>query len=218
MPLHIGRLSVEEAGRRFDVREALEAVGSPEGQDWRVEILDEPDGCQMIVEGARRLRPAGPEWHQTTLASGETRYRRRICGADECTPRALRHALRQLVWENIEFRENPVWSEDAETADALEQVAWELLSAHELPPLHVRLGTWRGEPGTRRFVCKVEAKTLGEGGVPPWRWWSPILGSVDELATWLQHVLQDRGVRVARRSPVSRPPARAAVSAPAAMA
>lgn len=216
MALAIGRLSVETAARRADLREAIDSVGSPLGQDWRVEILDEGDGCQLVAEGPARLRPPDAEWQTSALASGCARYRRRLCGAGDCTPRALRVALRRLVWENIDVRENAVWLEDVEAADALESAAWELLRVHDLPPLQVRLGTWRGEPG-RRFVCKVEAKTLGEGGVPPWRWWSPILASADDLSEWLAGVLHDRGVRtVASRPPQARvPQPAAAVSATA---
>lgn len=215
MALAIGRLSVESAGRRAELRDALDSVGAPRGQEWRVEIVDEGDGCQMVVEGPARLRPAEAEWHSTAIASGQSRYRRRLCGSEDCTPRSLRNALRRLVWENIEVRENAVWVEDGETADALETAVWELLSAHELPPVQVRLGTWRGEAG-RRFVCKVEAKTLGQGGVPPWRWWSPMVTNADELSVWLEGLLHDRGVRpVPARAPHVRAPQPPAVAATA---
>jgi hypothetical protein len=112
------------------------------------------------------------------------------------------------VWEQIEVRENAIVNHDLDVAEAMEQAVCELLSAHELPPVQVRLGSWSLATGQRRYVCKVEARALGEGGTPPWRWWSPIVADVDELTAWLQDMLQARGVRLRSRASSGRPSAR----------
>mgnify|MGYP006175868589 CR=1 FL=1 len=46
--------------------------------------------------GLRQLTVLGGAVRTTTLASGETRYRRRICGARECTPRAIRGSTQSI--------------------------------------------------------------------------------------------------------------------------
>jgi hypothetical protein len=206
--LTIGRINIEDAATRAGIRDALEAISAPDGADWRVEVSASagPEAWDLLVDGPRRLRPE-PDWQVTAATDSEARYRRLLRCAAERRPLAIRTAVRKLVWEQIEVRENGIASHDGDTAEAMEHAVWDVLSAHDLPPVQVRLGAWRGA-GEPRYVCKIEARTLGEGGVPPWRWWSPIVGSSEELTAWLLQMLQARAIRPrARRSP-SRPTVR----------
>jgi hypothetical protein len=206
--LTIGRIDIGDAATRAGIRDVLDGIRAPGGSDWRAEIAAADDAWVLLVDGPRRLRPAEPEWTIVAAREGEARYRRLLRSAAERRASSIRTAVRKLMWEQIEVRENAIAVHDADLAEAMEHAVWDVLSGHDLPPVQVRLGSWCGASGERRYLCKVEARTLGQGGIPPWRWWSPMVCDADEVATWLQDMLQSREPGLRPRVDSGRPPAR----------
>ena len=71
----------------------------------------------------------------------------------------VKNGVRKLVWERIQFRENPIRAHDAPLGQAFEDAVWELLRHEEMRPLQVRFGVWREGVDGMKFVCKVELRT-----------------------------------------------------------
>src|SRR5207249_9991 len=109
----------------------------------------------------------------------------------------LKRALRKLLWEAIQFRENPVWSVDPVLAEAFEKAVWTELRHEEMKPLQVRFGVWREGPDGTKFVCKVEYASASDR---PWSWWSSLVRTPDDLQHELQKALVARRKRRAAQA------------------
>ena len=88
-----------------------------------------------------------------------------------------------------------------EVGGALDTTAREALLGLDDEELEVSFGVWEGDDGVQ-FVCKVEAPPGDPlGSEPPWRWWSPLFRTHEELraelATMVARRLETREAPVA---------------------
>ena len=75
---------------------------------------------------------------------------------------------------------------------ALETVAREALSGLDDEDLTVSFNTW-DDGSVLQFVCKVETPPGDPlGSPPPWRWWSPLCATADELRVHLTAMVARR--------------------------
>jgi len=75
---------------------------------------------------------------------------------------------------------------------ALETVAREILEGLEDEELTVSFGVWDGDDGVQ-FVCKVETPPGDPlGSDPPWRWWSRLFRTPEELRADLARMVAGR--------------------------
>ena len=99
----------------------------------------------------------------------------------------------------VEIVENPLLGQDpALGAEVEEQVRGALLD-EDLGMVQVRFRVCREEAEGLRFICKVEnpPRVDGDGGAPPWRWWSPLLETSAQLRESLEEGLKIRRQRLA---------------------
>lgn len=109
-------------------------------------------------------------------------------------PTALR-AIPDPVKSRIEIVENPLVQHDKGLAEAAEDAVREALRGESLGEVQVRFRQCRDEEDGVRFICKVEnPPRVDTDAALPWRWWSPILATADELRDSL-----DEGLRVRRQ-------------------
>ena len=92
---------------------------------------------------------------------------------------------------------NPIQERDARLARHFEQVVAEALRGREdlvgSAPVRVRFHVWDGDD-VARYVCKVECSDAPGAHLeePPWRWWSPLVQTPQELAQELREALRRR--------------------------
>lgn len=95
---------------------------------------------------------------------------------------------------------NPIQERDPRLARQFEHVVREALRGldglAEPGPIHVRFSVWEGDD-VARYVCKVEcAGTNGfEAPEPPWRWWSGLVETPQDLAQALREAVRARQAR-----------------------
>lgn len=194
MGLRCVEIAVGDSAIEGRLESALEQVGSRDGEDWTVRLESRGGAWALAVEGPRLLRTA-PGW-RTSFGAQSVSYRRRLESDAERTPGFLGTVVRRLVWEPIEFRENLIEHLDADLGRAFEQAVLQSLRPEPPQPLLVRFGVWRGEEDGLRYVCRVEgAVAVSLSPEPSWRWWSPLVRTPDELATFLREALRARGQR-----------------------
>lgn len=98
--------------------------------------------------------------------------------------------------EPIDIVANPLGSEDPTLARAVEAALRRLLSAEDVGPVEVRFRICRDENDGLRFVCKVENPPFaGEAARAQWRWWSPLMTTVEDFRNALQEGLRIRRER-----------------------
>jgi len=118
-------------------------------------------------------------------------------------PRARRAAatLRALPdpdKSHVSIVENTLGPHDAELAQAAEDALREALRGEGLGEVQVRFRLCRDEEDGVRFICKVENPPRVDTDVAmPWRWWSPLLRSAEELRDTLEEGLRLRRERLA---------------------
>lgn len=103
---------------------------------------------------------------------------------------------------DVVFAPNPIHQRDPRLARQFEQVVADALrSVADLPggPVTVRFNLWDGEDAAR-YVCKVECAGGPDLGTedPPWRWWSGLVETPQELGQELGDGLRARARRRAR--------------------
>ena len=93
----------------------------------------------------------------------------------------------------VEIVENPILGAEVEA-----QVR-QALRDEDLGPVQVRFRVCREEAEGLRFICKVEnpPRVDGDGGAPPWRWWSPLLETPAQFRESLEEGLKVRRQRLA---------------------
>jgi hypothetical protein len=83
----------------------------------------------------------------------------------------------------------------ADRIQALAAAAREALEPLDDEDLTVSFSTW-DDGGTPRFVCRVETPPGDpSSSAPPWRWWSPLFSTPDELRAALAILVASRGGR-----------------------
>jgi hypothetical protein len=112
---------------------------------------------------------------------------------------------------DVVFSPNPIQERDPRLARQFEQVVLETLRAQEAAlaagTVQVRFHLWSGDDAVPRYVCKVEcggAPSL-EMEDPPWRWWSGLVETPQELGQELREALRSSARR--RGSADAHPPA-----------
>jgi hypothetical protein len=215
MGVTIGRIAVADAGIRSRVEAAVRDVGAGTPREWLVSLsatASEP-AWELIVEGPRRRRPSDAEWSVGALPGGGARYRRVLRGRSERTPDVVSGALRRLMWEEIQFRPHTV--ADPSVAQSFEHAVWSVLKSRSLPPRCVRFSPWKLDDGSLQYVCKVEMDPRFCLGELPWRWWSPLVDTPQQLAACLEDALAARAVQASPRPARTRAAAEQGAHAPA---
>ena len=192
MSLSIGQLSIGDGDTERALREALGELGVPAGEDWQVCVSPSSaaGAWEVVLQGPPRLKSEHIDWEIVHRAD-DTRYRKLFHKAER-EPRFLKRALRKLLWESIQFRENPIWSVDPGLAEAFEKTVWHQLRHEEMKPVQVRFGVWHEGPDGMKFVCKVE---YASNRRVPWSWWSGLVRTPQDLANELTRALAARRKR-----------------------
>lgn len=99
----------------------------------------------------------------------------------------------------VEIVENPLVGEDPTLGAEVEAQVRRALRDEDLGPVQVRFRVCREEAEGLRFICKVEnpPRVDGDGGAPPWRWWSPLLETPAQFRESLEEGLKIRRQRLA---------------------
>lgn len=193
MPMSISRLSVGSPETEQGLRSILEELGVPEGEDWSVAISAPSANAawEVVFDGAPRTKSDHVDW-EIVAHEGDMRYRRLFLGKDEQTLDYFKRSVRKLLWECVQFKDNPIRSHSAKLGEAFEETVWGLLRNEDMKPVLVRFGVWREGPDGMKFVCKVE---YASDRRVPWSWWSSLVRNPQDLATELTRALAGRRKR-----------------------
>lgn len=193
MPLNLQRVSVGNIEIERTLVQALREVGAPADENWTLNIeASSPDAAwEVVLVGPYRSKSDHVDWE--IVANGHGHFRKLFQGQAEHTVQSVRLAVRNLVWDGIRFRDNPIRSIDPTAAAAFEETVWSLLRQEDMDMVDVRFGIWREGPEEPRFVCKIEHETT-PSPLPrfPWRWRSSLLRSARELKIELSKALANR--------------------------
>ena len=220
MALSISRVAAGDADTERPLRQILEEVGVPAGEAWTAAIAFTRGGAwEVMLDGAPRAKCDHVDW-EIVQHQGHVRFRKMFVGRDEQTADYFRRVVRKLLWESVQFKENPIRNVSPKLGEAYEEAVWSLLRHEDMSPVQVRFGVWREGPDGVKFVCKVE---YASNRRVPWSWWSGLVRTPQDLANELARALASRrkrmvvspslGLRRTRRAPapVSAPPPPAAV-------
>src|SRR5215212_6889958 len=104
---------------------------------------------------------------------------------------------------DVIFSTNPIHERDSRLARQFEQAVAEALRGGEDVAgdarVSVRFNVWDGDD-VPRYVCKVECSGADarDREAAPWRWWSPLVETPQELGQELRDALRAAGRRRAR--------------------
>ena len=193
MSLSVERISLGDSDIERSLTATIAELGAPTEESWTAAVTATPGGAwEVVLLGASRRKADHIDWEIVETAAG-THYRKLFQGARERQVEHLRRCLRTLVWESIQFTENPIKTMSPALAQSFEDVVWDLLRHEDMRPVQIRFGIWReGFDGTR-FVCKVEYATK-PSPVPrfPWSWWSSLVRTPQDLRLELDKALAQR--------------------------
>ena len=193
MPLTISRVSVGDAGTDQELRQVLADLGSPTGETWTASITAATPKAawEVVMEGAPRNKGEHVNW-EILQRDDRARFRKLFLGKEEKTVEAFKRAARKLVWECVQFRENPIRAVNAPLGESFEETVWGLLRHEDMTPVHIRFGVWREGPDGMKYVCKVEYSSARK---VPWSWWSGLVRTPGDLAVELSRALPPRRKR-----------------------
>lgn len=193
MPMSISRLSVGNPETEQGLRTILEELGAPEGEDWTASINSSTASAawEVVLDGPARIKSDHVDW-EILQHEGSARYRRLLLGKDEQTLEYFKRSIRKLLWECVQFKDNPIRTHNPKLGDAFEETVWSLLRVEDMKPVQVRFGVWREGPDGMKFVCKVE---YASDRRVPWSWWSSLVRSPQDLANELTRALAGRRKR-----------------------
>lgn len=105
------------------------------------------------------------------------------------------------------FVRNPIQDRDPRLARQFEQTVAEVLRSHDhgdFGLVEVRFHVWYGEDAVK-YVCKVECPSARsmEMDEPPWRWWSGLVETAQELDRELREAVGARFARATRKEPAA---------------
>ena len=224
MALSISRVALGDPEIDQQLRQVLAAVGVPALEDWTASITCSRGGAwEVVLDGPPRAKGDHVDW-EIVPRDGHVRFRKMFVGRDEQNLDHFRRVIRKLLWESVQFRENPIQKFSPQLGEAFEETVWNILRHEDMNPIQVRFGVWKEGVDGMKFVCKVE---YASNRRVPWTWWSALVRTPQDLANELTRALNARrkrqviapslgGLRRARRSvpahtPV--PPPAAAVAA-----
>jgi hypothetical protein len=215
MALSISRMAVGDSAIDQQLRNILEAVGVPSNEDWAASITCTRGGAwEVTLDGAPRAKSDHVDW-EIVQQDGHVRFRKMFVGRDEQASDHFRRVIRKLLWESVQFKENPIQKVSPALGEAFEETVWNILRHEDMSPIQVRFGVWREGPDGMKFVCKVE---YASNRRVPWSWWSGLVRTPQDLANELTRALAVRrkrqvvtpslsGLRRARRVPTTSTPA-----------
>jgi hypothetical protein len=222
MALSISRMAVGDPAIDRQLAHILEAVGVPSHEDWKAAITCSRSGAwEVVLDGAPRAKSDHVDW-EILQHEGHVRYRKMFVGRDEQVLDHFRRVVRKLLWESVQFKENPIQKVSAPLGEAFEETVWNILRHEDMNPIQVRFGVWREGPDGMKFVCKVE---YASNRRVPWSWWSGLVRTPQDLANELTRALAIRrkrqivppslgGLRRARRVAPAAVPAPPSAAAP----
>ena len=213
MSLSIARVAVGNADTDRELRQILEEIGVPPAEDWTAAVTLTPGGAwEVALDGAPRTKCDHVDW-EIVEQNGRARFRKILRGRDEQSADFFRRMMRKLLWEAVQFKDNPIRNVSPKLGEAYEEAVWGLLRHEDMNPVQVRFGVWREGPDGMKFVCKVE---YASNRRVPWSWWSGLVRTPQDLANELGRALANRrkrmvatpslGVRRVRRVHAMAPP------------
>jgi len=193
MALTVEQITLGETDAEQTLAAVMAELGAPVDEEWKASVTSSPGGAwEVVLVGAPRRKADHIDWEIVETPAG-THYRKLFQGARERQVEHVRRCLRSLVWESIQFTENPIKTLSPALAQSFEDVVWSLLRHEDMRPVQIRFGIWReGFDGTR-FVCKVEYATK-PSPLPrfPWSWWSSLVRTPEDLRSELDKALAAR--------------------------
>lgn len=115
------------------------------------------------------------------------------------TRTSLRAEPRAHARTQINLLENPLASQDAGLARAVEAALHDVLGDADLGVVDVRIRVCRELDEGLRFICKVEnppAPDVFNAPRLPWRWWSPLMETARDFRTALMEAIEVRRERL----------------------
>jgi hypothetical protein len=115
--------------------------------------------------------------------------------ATRTTPSAPAAGSVQTV---VQVLSNPLTSQDPALARAVESTLQEILGTEALGSLEVRFKVCQDDSGVR-FICKVEnppAHDMDATARTQWRWWSPLMETLQDFRGALQEAVKIRRERL----------------------
>jgi len=196
MALNISRVSVGDLEFDRGLCRAFEKVGAPEGEDWTASISTASTGAwHVILHGPARTKSMHIDW-EIVDEGGRCRYWKAFVGKDEQTIQHVKQCARKLLWDRIQFCENPIRTLNLRLAMAFEEAVWKALSAEDMNPVQVRFGLWREGTDVLKVVCKIKYVVPRDGDPHrSWTWWSSLVSHPDELKMELHKALDTRRER-----------------------
>ncbi len=214
MALSIARVAVGDAGMEQEIRRILDDIGVPASEGWTASVGLTPGGAwEVVLDGAPRTKCEHVDWEIVPHES-HVRFRKILRGRDEQNADFFRRMARKLLWEAVQFKDNPIRNVSPRLGEAYEDAVWSLLRHEDMNPVQVRFGVWREGADGMKFVCKVE---YASNRRVPWSWWSGLVRTPQDMANELARALAVRrkrmvvtpslGARRLRRAPAlaSRP-------------
>jgi hypothetical protein len=193
MSMSISRLSVGNPETEQALRTIVEELGVPEGEVWTASITASSAAAawEVVLDGAGRTKSDHVDW-EIVQHEGLARFRRLFLGKDEQTLDYFKRSIRKLLWECVQFKDNPIRNHSPKLGEAFEEAVWNLLRHEDMKPVQVRFGVWREGPDGMKFVCKVE---YASDRRVPWSWWSSLVRNPQDLASELTRALASRRKR-----------------------
>ena len=193
MSLSVERISLGDSDVERSLTATIAELGAPPEETWTAKVTATPGGAwEVVLEGAPRRKADHIDWE--IVGTGETaRYRKLFQGVRERQADYVRRCVRNLIWESIQFTENPIKAVNPALAQSFEDVVWDLLRDEDMHPVQIRFGVWREGFDGMRFVCKVEYATKPSPRPRfPWSWWSSLVRTPDDLRSELEKALTAR--------------------------
>ena len=193
MSLSFDRILVGNPDTERALKQVFEEVGVPVGEEWGVSVTASPRGSwEVVLDGAGRNKSEHFDW-EIVQREGGARFRKLYHGREEQTSEHIKREARKLLWECVQFKDNPIRNVSPALGEAFEETVWNLLRNEDMSPVQVRFGIWREGPDGMKFVCKVEYSHTRR---VPWSWWSGLARTPQDLAIELGRALLNRRKRL----------------------
>jgi hypothetical protein len=193
MSLSVERISLGEPELERSLAAAIAELGAPPDEKWTASVTCSRAGAwEVVLEGAPRRKADHIDW-EIVETGDRARFRKLFQGPRERQADHVRRCVRGLIWESIQFTENPIKTVNPAVAQAFEDVVWDLLRFEDMHPVQIRFGVWREGFDGMRFVCKVEYATKPSPRPRfPWSWWSSLVRTPEDLRGELEKALTAR--------------------------